>query len=267
MNAYEQKKEARIARLEARAVKAGNESTQRHDQARHIAELTNGQPILVGHHSERGHRAALGRMNNHLKKASEAYDKSEEYKRRAVAAKNNHAISSDDPDAAEKLRARIADLVKISDTMKAANKIVRGAPKNQRTEEKLNALEALGLERTRAASLFNPDFCGRLGFPQFEVNLNSANRRRLAKRLDDIEARAEQETSETTHGTITVLDNVEENRVQLLFPGKPDAETRREMKQNGFKWAPSQGAWQRKRSTWALASARRLADKFGGSNE
>ena len=265
MNHYEEKKAARIERLEARAIKAGAESTQRHDQARHIAEMTNGQPILVGHHSERGHRAALGRMNNHMKKASEAYEKSEDLKRRAVAAKNNHAISSDDPDAPEKIRARIADLVKISETMKAANKIIRAAPKNEHTDDKLSALVALGLDRTRAWQLFKPDFCGRIGFPGFELTLNSSNRRRLAKRLDDIEARADDETSDSTHGTITVTDNVEENRVQLFFPGKPRRDTRQEMKRNGFRWSPTQGAWQKMRSNCSLDTARRLAEKFGVS--
>ena len=34
-------------------------------------------------------------------------------------------------------------------------------------------------------------------------------------------------------------------RVQLVFDGKPDNETRDLLKKNGFKWAPSQGAWQR----------------------
>jgi hypothetical protein len=34
-------------------------------------------------------------------------------------------------------------------------------------------------------------------------------------------------------------------RLQLFFDGKPDENTRSILKSNGFKWAPSQGAWQR----------------------
>ena len=35
--------------------------------------------------------------------------------------------------------------------------------------------------------------------------------------------------------------NQEENRVQILFDGKPDADIRSELKHAGFRWAPSQG--------------------------
>jgi len=42
-----------------------------------------------------------------------------------------------------------------------------------------------------------------------------------------------------------VIENYDENRLQIIFPGKPDEATRAKLKRNGFKWAPSQGAWQR----------------------
>lgn len=42
-----------------------------------------------------------------------------------------------------------------------------------------------------------------------------------------------------------VVENAEIDRLQLIFDGKPDEETRTILKQNAFKWAPSQTAWQR----------------------
>ena len=33
--------------------------------------------------------------------------------------------------------------------------------------------------------------------------------------------------------------------LQLFFEAKPSEEQRRELQSKGFKWAPSQGAWQR----------------------
>ena len=42
-----------------------------------------GQPILVGHHSERGHRKALERADNNMRKCVEASQKAEEYEQRA----------------------------------------------------------------------------------------------------------------------------------------------------------------------------------------
>ena len=39
--------------------------------------------------------------------------------------------------------------------------------------------------------------------------------------------------------------NKADNRLQVFFDGKPDEAARDELKANGFRWAPSVGAWQR----------------------
>ncbi len=44
---------------------------------------------------------------------------------------------------------------------------------------------------------------------------------------------------------VNLVQNVEANRVQLIFPGKPSADVRAELKARGFRWSPSEGAWQR----------------------
>ena len=46
--------------------------------------------------------------------------------------------------------------------------------------------------------------------------------------------------------------------MQLIFEEKPDANQRQELKSNGFKWAPSQGAWQRQLNQNAIRAAARL---------
>ena len=35
------------------------------------------------------------------------------------------------------------------------------------------------------------------------------------------------------------------NRLQIFFEGKPDEATRNTLKENGFRWSPKAGAWQR----------------------
>lgn len=52
--------------------------------------------------------------------------------------------------------------------------------------------------------------------------------------------------------------NEGENRLQLFFEEKPSEEQRRELKSNGFKWAPSQGAWQRQLTKNAIYAAGRM---------
>jgi len=55
---------------------------------------------------------------------------------------------------------------------------------------------------------------------------------------------------------IRLVDNVEENRLQIFFPGIPAESVRRELKQNGFRWSPAAGAWQRHRSNRATYLAK-----------
>ena len=45
--------------------------------------------------------------------------------------------------------------------------------------------------------------------------------------------------------TAKIIRNKEEMRLQLVFDGKPAEKTREILKTNGFRWAPSQSAWQR----------------------
>ena len=60
------------------------------------------------------------------------------------------------------------------------------------------------------------------------------------------------ETDSDTAETVTIngetakiIRNKEEMRLQLVFDGKPSEKTREILKSNGFRWAPSQSAWQR----------------------
>lgn len=56
--------------------------------------------------------------------------------------------------------------------------------------------------------------------------------------------------------------NQEENRVQILFDGKPDANIRSELKHAGFRWAPSQGAWQRMLNHDGIYAAKTITGKW-----
>lgn len=83
-----EKAEARAERMEDRAERATDEADARHQAADQIASfIPPGQPILVGHHSEKRHRRDLEKIDNHMRKGCEAREKSKHYHRRAEAAR------------------------------------------------------------------------------------------------------------------------------------------------------------------------------------
>ena len=76
----------RAERYSARAEKAENRSEAAHEQFRALLDpIPFGQPILVGHHSERRHRRTLEKADNAMRKACEEADKAKYYKGRAFS--------------------------------------------------------------------------------------------------------------------------------------------------------------------------------------
>jgi hypothetical protein len=245
---YEQKRQARIARLEARAERlrtAGEASMKAGDQALSIIPF--GQPILVGHHSERRDRNYRRRAFAKLDKGRALLSEAEVLERRAKAADENRAIFSDDPAASEKLEARITQLEARQARIVAANKLVR--------KQDRPGLLDLGFTEAQVEKLFTPDFCGRLGFPNYLLTNNGANIRRLKERLVTTAASQDRVTTETQHGDIRIVENTEDNRLQIFFPGKPDETTRTRLKSRGFRWSPTIGCWQRHLSLGARVDA------------
>lgn len=237
MTTYEERKQAKIDRLHQAAQTAKQESEQAFNRAHSMADVIPfGQPILVGHYSEGPDRRYRSRIDNQYKKGIELSDKAARLEARAHAAEQNRAIFSDDPNADEKLEAKIERLTKQQEYMKAANKLFRKADKE--------GLLDMGFTSTQIEKLLIPDFCGRIGFPDYLITNNSANIRRLKERLITIKARVEQEYKETTTETgIKIEENPEENRLRIYFPDKPDKSIRLFLQSHGFRWAPSMGCW------------------------
>ena len=67
MSEYEERKQARIDRYREKAEKARQESRQlSHESISMLEHIPPGQPILVGHHSEQGHRNLLKRSDQKM---------------------------------------------------------------------------------------------------------------------------------------------------------------------------------------------------------
>lgn len=163
-------------------------------------------------------------------------------------------ISSDDPQAVEKLEAKLAALEKNQEMMKAANAAIR-----MKDPAKGDAkLAELGYTPEDIAKLRAPDFCGRIGYPAYALQNNNANIRRIRGRIEELKKRTENTPEGWEFDGGRVVVNTAENRLQIIFDGKPDADIRTELKGEGFRWAPSQGAWQRQLTDNAMRAARRL---------
>lgn len=163
-------------------------------------------------------------------------------------------ISSDDPQAVEKLEAKLAALEKHQELMKAANVAIRMKDPTEGDAK----LAELGYTPEDIAKLREPDFCGRIGYPAYLLQNNNANIRRIRGRIEELKKRSENTPEGWEFDGGRVVVNTTENRLQIIFDGKPDADIRTELKGEGFRWAPSQGAWQRQLTDNAMRAARRL---------
>lgn len=248
MNEYERKQEERRQRYLDRATDAQRESASLYGAYRRSADVIPlGQPILVGHHSEKRHRRHLERLDNMMRRSVEADEKARHYAGKAASV-GTSGISSDDPDALTKLRAELDQCEQVQARMKTANKLIRSFREQLaegRTDGYLLAMEAEGFTREKAVRLLEPDFCGRIGFPDYALTNNGANMRRIKQRIATLEqTRTAADVTEEGAG-YTYREDVTENRVCFEFPGKPSEEVRTLLKSHGFKWSPTRGAWVR----------------------
>lgn len=252
MRPYAERRAARIERLRAGAERARREAESKLESARLLADaIPFGQPILVGHHSERRHRRDAERIHARTGAGLAKLEESRALARRADAAEASTAISSDDPDALALLRARAVALEAARGRWKAINAAARKG-----------AAALVGLDLTddeRRALAFAP--CG----TGFKVTNLSAELRRTQARIADIERRAALPALEqAVFGAIRVERDREANRVRVMFPGKPGRETIADLKSHGFRFAPSAGAWQRHNSEQAWFQASRIAQSADG---
>lgn len=258
---FAEHREARVAGMEARAARLQGESNAAFQRVRQIGDnIPLGQPILVGHHSERRARADIRRIDAGMRKSVTLHREAEATAARAAAAAKSKAVSSDDPAAVTKLHEKLAAHQAAQSRMTATNKVIRAAEKSGQNPH--DALVALGHTPAEAHALVKPDFMGRRGYADYQTKNNSAEMRRTEKRIADLTAhRAAPSRAPEQHGRHSIEEGG--NRVKVSFAGKPSEATRNYMKSNGFRWAPSEGVWQRNTSATAWQHARAAAAMEG----
>jgi len=210
----------------------------------------------------------LDRMQKRSQIADRRYAELVEFRLRALKAirrdlqPERRPIMAGDADAQERLRTRIAKAEQSQARMKAVNAAIRRYAKAGR-DAQLAALFRLwpALTPNAACKLLEPDFCGRIGFPDYLLRNNNAKIRRLKQRLAAIERDQAAHTTEAEGVSgIRMEDAPADNRVRLFFPGKPDQSVRTLLKRSGFRWAPSIGCWQAYRNPASIRLAQSMAE-------
>ena len=107
--------------------------------------------------------------------------------------------------------------------------------------------------------------------PDYELTSLRGKIKRVQARLDELDkldaARVTQ-TDAIVFAGGEIVKNAELNRLQIIFHEIPDADTRATLKSNGFRWSPSNQAWQRQLTQNAENAARRIlgCEGKGGCN-
>jgi hypothetical protein len=195
-----------------------------------------GQPILVGHHSEKGARADAKRIENGMRAGIESERMSVRHERAAAILESRlkRNIFSDDANAAENLKKRIADRERLVEHMKFVNKAHAKFVKAGAMPEGVSEAEAEKIRNYKPTYSWEPH-----PYPPYALsNLRqqiAADRKRLAL----VEQMAKRSAAaEAAAGGVLIEGDA---FVRVTFSEKPAREVLNDLKSNGFRW--SGGSW------------------------
>ena len=180
---------------------------------------------------------------------------------RKIKSVGTGGIMSDDENAIAKLTAKLEGLEKAQARMKSVNayyrkhKTLEGCPD-------LNDDVRRKLEKGMSGSIHDAPY------PGWALTNNNANIHRVRDRIAALEKEAqravENADAEPVKGDgFELVENAEIGRIQFLFDEKPDDDTRALLKSYGFRWSPSQGAWQRMLNDNGRYAAQKVMEKLG----
>lgn len=226
MNPYEERQEAKRERLRKAAAKRRAEATAKYDAGTKALEaIPFGQPILVGHHSEKGDRAYRDRAVARIEQSFELSTEAGKLEARADAI-GTRGISSDDPEALAKLQDKLLQLEEAHTHMIERNKEAR----------------AIGTE--------TPYFA-------YQLTNSGANIRRIKMRIARLERTRNAPAMQPMYGNgWEMFEEKDSNRIIIKFADRPAPELCKSLRSYGFLWSPSRGAWVRNAINASFAVSR-----------
>jgi len=107
--------------------------------------------------------------------------------------------------------------------------------------------------------------------PGWMLSNLGANIRRVKQMISEIADRDSHVESDTISGTIngmewSLIECKEDDRIRFTFDGKPPETIRYELKRGGFRWSPTNSAWQRQLTANGIHAARYFAKQVLGGN-
>lgn len=176
--------------------------------------------------------------------------------------RGTNIIKSSDADALEKLQQKVEKLEAWQAEMKEANAYYR-KHKTMKGFKDFSDKRAETLDKAIEESWYKKPFA------PFELTNNNAKIKSAKARIAEIERlkkeaaeAAEQPESEKETTLFKIVENAEIMPLQVIFDGKPNAEARQIMKSNGFRWSPSNSAWQRQLTDNARYAVKRVQEQL-----
>ena len=195
------------------------------------------------------------RQMNAYRKNAQEYEEIQEilYKIKGIGM---GGISSDNPKAMEKLKEKLFTLEQNQEQMKQVNAYY----KKHKTLEGCSLLSEA--EKKRLTSYIEKDYnAEKRPYNSFTLTNNNAKIKHTKQRIAELEKR---DSLDFLNGwkfeSGEVIANKEVNRLQIVFDEKPEEELRAKLKLNGFKWSPSQNAWQRLLNQNAVRAVKRIEE-------
>ena len=253
MNDYEERKQARIDRLHEKAEKASIESHKLWKQSGDmLSRIPEGQPYITDSSSYKSDRRMREGIGKKMEQSFAAMEKAEYFERKAQAAENNTAISSDDPEALAKLKEKLESLQISQTRMKQINAYY----KKNGTCRGFHGLSDELADKLVEDMRHHP--WDKRPFAAYALANNNQNINTVKKRIAQLTEAKELGYQGWEFDGGKVLANADMNRLQIFFDEIPDEEVRKELKGRGFKWARSVGAWQRQLTDNAIYAASRI---------
>ena len=161
----------------------------------------------------------------------------------------SNAIKSSDPNAIELLEAKLERLEDAQAEMKAANAYHR----KHKTMKGYITLDGEAYTESQAAKMDEAiktavSWCQKPYAP-FQLSNNNQSIASVKSRIEQIKKNKEIAAAGgmqyDTGDICEVVEDEADMRIRLIFGYKPDEDTRKILKGNGFVWSPKAGAWQR----------------------